>query len=58
MTGVVADTSEWIEFLAGRSTTLFDQCLETGAIIVPPMVITELTSGARTREEFMVIDMP
>jgi predicted nucleic acid-binding protein len=54
--GVVADTSEWIEYLAGRSTSLFEQCLETGAIIVPPMVITELTSGARTREEFMVIE--
>jgi predicted nucleic acid-binding protein len=54
--GVVADTSEWVEYLAGRSTALFEQCLETGAIIVPSMVITELTSGARTREEFMVIE--
>ncbi len=56
MKGLVADTSEWIEHLAGRPAPVFEQCLETGGIVVPPVTITELTSGARTREEFMVIE--
>ena len=56
MKGVVADTSEWIEHLAGRPAPLFGQCLESRAIIVPLITVTELTSGARTREEFMVIE--
>jgi predicted nucleic acid-binding protein len=54
--GVVADTSEWIEHLAGRPAPVFEQCLESRAIIVPLITVTELTSGARTREEFMVIE--
>lgn len=56
MKGVVADTSEWIEFLSGRPAPLLQQCLEARSIVVPPAVVTELTSGARTREEFMVIE--
>jgi tRNA(fMet)-specific endonuclease VapC len=56
MKGVVADTSEWIEYLAGRPAQHFEQCLEAGTIVVPPIVVTELTSGARTREEHMVLE--
>jgi predicted nucleic acid-binding protein len=56
MTGVVVDTSEWIEYLAGRPAPFFQHCLEAGTVIVPPMVVTELTGGARTREEFMVLE--
>lgn len=63
MKGVVADTSEWIEYLAGRPAQHFEQCLEAGAIVVPPIVAAELTSGARSREEHMsledmLIDLP
>jgi predicted nucleic acid-binding protein len=56
MTGIVADTSEWIEYLSGRPAQLFEQCLETQSIVVPPIVITELTTGARSREERMVLE--
>jgi hypothetical protein len=56
VTGVVADTSEWIEYLTGRPARLFEQCLETQSIVVPPIVITELTTGARSREERMVLE--
>lgn len=56
MTGVVADTAEWIEHLLGRPAPMFEQCLEARAIVVPLVTVTELTSGARTREEFMVIE--
>jgi predicted nucleic acid-binding protein len=54
--GVVADTSEWIEYLANRPAPLFRQWLETGNVVVPAVVVTELTSGARTREEQFVIE--
>jgi predicted nucleic acid-binding protein len=54
--GVVADTSEWIEYFAMRPAPVFRQWLETGGIVVPGVVVTELTSGARSREEQMVIE--
>jgi predicted nucleic acid-binding protein len=54
--GAVADTSEWVEFLATRPAPIFEQWLESGNIIVPAVVVTELTSGARTYEERMVIE--
>jgi len=53
---IVADTSEWIEYLANRPTPVFRQWLQTGSVIVPAVVATELTSGARTREEQFVIE--
>ena len=56
MNGVVADTSEWIEYLANRPAPVFRQWLQTGNVIVPAVVVTELTSGARTREEQFVIE--
>ena len=56
MTGVIADTSEWIEFLAMRPAPVFQQCLESGSLVVTAVVVTELTSGARSREEQFVIE--
>jgi predicted nucleic acid-binding protein len=54
--GAVADTSEWIEYLAMRPAAAFRQWLESGSIIVPVVVLTELTCGARSREEQFVIE--
>ena len=48
MSGIVADTSEWIEYLAGRPADLLDQALAAGLVVVPPIVVAELLSGART----------
>jgi predicted nucleic acid-binding protein len=56
VTGAVADTSEWIEYLANRPAPAFRQWLESGSIIVTPVVAIELTSGARSREEQFVIE--
>ncbi len=56
MNGAVADTTEWIEYLAMRPAPAFRQWLESGSIVVPPVVLTELTSGARSREEQFVIE--
>lgn len=56
MKGAVADTSEWIEYLALRPAPVFRTWLESGSIIVTAVVAVELTSGARNREEQMVIE--
>ncbi len=56
MKGIVADTSEWIEYLAGRPAQLFEQALESQAIVVPPIVVAELTSGARSKNDRMALE--
>jgi tRNA(fMet)-specific endonuclease VapC len=56
VSGIVADTSEWIEYLAGRPAASLDRALETGSVVVPPIVVSELLGGARTREEFIVLE--
>lgn len=47
MSGVVADTSVWIDFLAGRPVALLEDALAQAAVILPPIVVAELVSGAR-----------
>ena len=47
MSGVVADTSVWIDFLAGRSASALEDALAAGIVILPPLVVAELVSGAR-----------
>ena len=44
MRGVVADTSEWIEHLAGRPNPVFEQCLQSRSIIVPLITVPTLLS--------------
>ena len=51
MSGIVADTSEWIEYLAGRQADLLDHALAAGIVVVPPIVVAELLSGAADRAE-------
>ena len=51
MSGVVADTSEWVEYLAGRDAALLDAALSSGIVEVPPIVVAELVSGARSRKD-------
>lgn len=47
MSAIVADTSEWIEYLAGRPAPLLDHALAAGLVVVPAIVIAELLSGVR-----------
>lgn len=47
MSGVVADTSVWIDFLAGRPAALLEDALARAAVVLPPVVVAELVSGAR-----------
>ena len=51
MAGVVVDASRWIDFFAGRGAEDVDEALAQGAAILPPIVVAELMSGARTPRE-------
>ena len=48
MSAIVADTSEWIEYFAGRPAPLLDHGLAAGLVVVPPVVVAELISGVRS----------
>ena len=47
MSGVVVDTSVWIDFFAGRRVPSLEDALAQGSVILPPLVVAELVSGAR-----------
>ena len=58
MSGVVVDTSVWIDFLAGVSTPSLEEALAQGLVVLPPLVVAELVSGAhRQREKAMLEDL-
>ena len=47
MSAVVADTSVWIELFAGRPVPALEEALRQGLVVLPPLVVAELISGAR-----------
>lgn len=58
MSVVVADTSVWIEFFAGRGGAALERALSEGAVVVPPMVVAELVSGAhRSRDRAGLVNL-
>jgi len=58
VSGVVVDTSEWIELLSGRTCPALEGALERAAVVLPPLVAAELVSGARrTRERRAISDL-
>lgn len=58
MSGVVVDTSAWVEFFAGRSDEALENALAHGAVVLPPIVVAELVSGAsRPRERAAIADL-
>jgi tRNA(fMet)-specific endonuclease VapC len=56
VSAIVADTSEWIEYFAGRPATLLDHGLAAGLVVVPPVVVAELLSGVRTAAEHSALE--
>lgn len=56
MSEIVADTSEWIELLAGRPAPQLVQALTSGNVVLPPLVIAELVAGAETKSGATAID--
>ena len=50
MSGVVVDTSVWIDFLRGRPTPELENALRQSLVLLPPLVVSELVSGAREKQ--------
>ena len=48
---MVVDTSVWIEFFAGSDTQNVEDALAAGVAILPPIVVSELVSGATTPKQ-------
>lgn len=48
---VLVDSSVWIDFFSGHPTPALEQALADSAVVVPPLVLAELISGARTAGE-------
>lgn len=58
MSGVVADTSVWIAFLAGKEVPLLEAALAEATVALPPIVVAELISGARqARQRSAIVDL-
>lgn len=55
MAGVIADTSVWIQHFRGTRIPALIQALEEVTIVMPPLVVAELLSGAESTEERSVI---
>lgn len=49
--GLVVDTSVWIDFFGGRTIPLLEDALAIGTVVLPPVVVAELVSGARRQSD-------
>jgi predicted nucleic acid-binding protein len=47
VSGVVVDTSAWIDFLAGEPVPGLEDALANGVVVLAPVVVAELIGGAR-----------
>lgn len=57
MSAVVVDTSVWVDFFAGRPTERLEEALLVGSVMVPPIVVAELLSGAKRRDRAGIVDL-
>ena len=58
VSGVVVDTSVWIDFFAGRPVPSLEDALAQGSVILSPLVVAELVSGARrSRDRDSITDL-
>jgi predicted nucleic acid-binding protein len=60
---LIVDASSWIDFFHGLELPVLDEALELGRIVLPPIVVSELVSGARTPRDLalitdLLIDLP
>ena len=50
MAGVVVDTSVWIDFFGGKPAEGLVEALSGGVVVIPPIVVAELVSGASAQQ--------
>ena len=48
---VVVDTSVWIDFFSGRPVPALEDALAGGLVVMAPVVIAELVSGAKSERD-------
>jgi predicted nucleic acid-binding protein len=48
--GVVVDTSVWIDFFGGKGSEELEEALAGGVVVIPPIVVAELVSGANAQQ--------
>ena len=56
VSGVVVDTSIWIDFLNGLPVPSLEEALEQGSVIASPVVIAEIISGASRPKDRQLIE--
>ena len=56
MSAIVADTSEWIEYFAGRPAPFLEHALTAGLVVLPPIVVAELLSGVRREADRLALE--
>lgn len=52
----MVDTSVWIDFFAGLDSAALEEALSQGGVILPPIVVAELVSGAKKQSELAAIE--
>jgi predicted nucleic acid-binding protein len=58
VSGLVVDTSVWIDFFSGRPAPALEEGLAQGMVALPPLVVAELISGARLpRQRSAIADL-
>ncbi len=55
--GLIVDTSVWIDFFAGRPVPLLEDALALGTVVLSPVVVAELVSGAREPDRRALVDL-
>jgi predicted nucleic acid-binding protein len=57
VSGVIVDTSVWVDYLTGKDIPVLGDALRQGSVALPPIVLAELISGAhRPRERAALIN--
>ena len=56
VSGVIVDTSVWIDFFGGLPVPSLEEALSQGLVILPPLVVAELVSGAK-RQQPLIEDL-
>jgi predicted nucleic acid-binding protein len=55
VSGIVADTSVWIEHFGGQRVSDLEDGLAQALVVLPPIVVAELMSGAHTARERSIL---
>jgi predicted nucleic acid-binding protein len=55
VSGVVVDTSALVDWFAGKEDSLLENALAHGTVVLPPIVVAEVVSGATRAEQRLAL---